>query len=67
VTNMDICTSCGICIDRCLFKARRWNGHTLRYIRDACYGCGLCVTTCPVNATVMERREKKSTPSYSAR
>jgi NAD-dependent dihydropyrimidine dehydrogenase PreA subunit len=59
VTDMDACTSCGLCIDRCLFKARFWKDQEFHYTPDACYGCGLCLTVCPVNATVMKQREER--------
>jgi Pyruvate/2-oxoacid:ferredoxin oxidoreductase delta subunit len=55
-TDMDACTHCGDCIDRCVFGARTWDDGQMRYDPDACYGCGLCVTVCPAQATVMARR-----------
>ncbi len=56
-TDMDMCTHCGDCIDRCAFVARRWEGDEMVYSPEACYGCGLCVTTCPTEATAIRRRE----------
>lgn len=55
VTDIEACTHCGVCIERCIFGARQWKGDRMLYNADACYGCGLCVTTCAVKATVMKR------------
>ncbi len=55
-TDVDACTHCGDCVERCVFGARIWEDGRMRYDAAACYGCGLCVTVCPVNATVMQRR-----------
>ena len=55
-TDMEACTHCGDCIERCLFGARIWDDGRMRYDARACYGCGLCVTTCPAEATVMQRK-----------
>ena len=56
VTDMDACTHCGICIERCIFGSRMWKDEQLHNIPEACYGCGLCVTTCPVDAVVMTQK-----------
>ena len=56
VTDMDACTHCGDCVDRCVFGARLWENDRVGYDPDACYGCGLCVTICPADATVLRRR-----------
>ncbi len=55
-TDMDACTHCGDCIDRCVFGARVWENGQMRYDASACYGCGLCVTICPAEAIVMQQR-----------
>ena len=54
-TSNDDCIHCGVCIDRCAFKARSWNGDEVVFNESACYGCGLCVTTCPQEAIHMRR------------
>jgi len=60
VIDMEICTHCGECIDRCVFDARVWEDGQMSYNADACYGCGLCVTTCPENATALKLRGKEA-------
>jgi ferredoxin len=44
------CNSCGVCVDRCHFGARKVVDGKLEYNKDLCFGCGLCVSTCPTNA-----------------
>lgn len=56
-TDMEACTHCGDCVERCLFGARVWQDGQMSYDATACYGCGLCVTVCPAEATAMQRRE----------
>jgi ferredoxin len=44
------CMSCGKCVDRCHFGARKMVDDKMVYNKDLCFGCGLCVSTCPTNA-----------------
>jgi NAD-dependent dihydropyrimidine dehydrogenase PreA subunit len=44
------CTDCGVCVDRCVFKARAMEAGALTYDSDECFGCGLCISTCPTGA-----------------
>jgi len=55
-TNMEACTQCGDCVERCVFGARVWQDSHLSYDAGACFGCGLCVTVCSVGANVLEPR-----------
>jgi ferredoxin len=55
-TDMEACTHCGDCIERCVFEARVWQDGQMHYDVGACYGCGLCVSVCPAEATVMQRK-----------
>ena len=57
VTDPEICTHCGKCIERCVFGARMFQDERMEYHAEACLGCGLCVTICPVGATSMQPRE----------
>jgi Pyruvate/2-oxoacid:ferredoxin oxidoreductase delta subunit len=57
VTEPDVCSHCGVCVERCMFDARGFNDGKMEYRAEACLGCGLCVTGCPVNATSMQTRK----------
>jgi Na+-translocating ferredoxin:NAD+ oxidoreductase RNF subunit RnfB len=54
VVDESLCTSCGICLDRCQVSAITMDSSA--EINSRCIGCGLCVTTCPVEAIVMKRK-----------
>ena len=49
-TNLNACTACGVCEERCPFGARRMSDGELLYYEKQCFGCGLCVSTCPTGA-----------------
>jgi ferredoxin len=49
-TDASKCVSCGACVDRCHFGARKLVDGQLKYDKDLCFGCGLCVTACPAGA-----------------
>lgn len=55
-TDMDACTHCGICVDRCHFNARLLESDKLVERLERCTGCSLCVTTCPEKAIVLKPR-----------
>ncbi|WP_455363544.1 4Fe-4S dicluster domain-containing protein [[Eubacterium] cellulosolvens] len=46
----DKCTGCGVCLERCMFGARRLDNGKSVVIRENCYGCGLCTTACEAQA-----------------
>ena len=50
ITDSEKCSSCGACVDRCHFEARKMVDGKLDYNKDLCFGCGLCVNTCPSKA-----------------
>lgn len=54
--NEDICKSCGSCVERCQFKARRLTDGNLEFWQDRCFGCGLCVDICPEEAISLVER-----------
>lgn len=56
-TDTDACVSCGLCVDRCVFSARKIADSGLEFQADDCLGCGLCVTACPEEAISMTLRE----------
>lgn len=55
-TDVETCTQCGACVERCVFGARVWQEDRLIFDAGACHGCGLCVTDCPAGATVLALR-----------
>lgn len=56
--NGDLCDDCGLCVERCHFKARRMADGRLVYDREKCFGCGLCVAECPSDAISLENRQR---------
>lgn len=54
--NPDTCLHCGVCVNRCHFKARQLEGGDLAYDASKCFGCGVCVTSCPTNSITMVKR-----------
>ena len=59
-TDMEACTHCGSCVERCVFEARTITDRGMQQYPDKCYGCGLCVIICPQDAIVMERRMERN-------
>ncbi|MBW1898082.1 MAG: 4Fe-4S dicluster domain-containing protein [Deltaproteobacteria bacterium] len=59
----DDCLSCGVCADRCFFKALSIDEETERTIADPdkCIGCGVCTLACPQETLKLFRYER-STP-----
>jgi NAD-dependent dihydropyrimidine dehydrogenase PreA subunit len=58
LTDMDLCTNCGICSELCIFNLRIWGDNHLKLNEQDCYGCGLCVPACPEEAITMTLRDK---------
>jgi len=50
-----LCTACGLCVERCQFKALSLQD-VVRVDQTRCVGCGLCVPTCPEGALCLVRR-----------
>jgi NAD-dependent dihydropyrimidine dehydrogenase PreA subunit len=56
VDDPERCSDCGLCMDRCAFKARTLENEKMVYDQTKCYGCGLCLTTCPEEAIRLRPR-----------
>jgi len=51
IVEIDDCTGCETCLDRCQMNALSMNDDDIATVDiDRCIGCGLCVTTCPTEA-----------------
>lgn len=58
------CTGCGICVDRCQFRALEMGKNGVCSLdSERCFGCGLCVSTCPSEALKLKQKsEDERTP-----
>jgi ferredoxin len=56
VIDPDLCSGCGICIDRCQVKAISEENGISVVDRARCIGCGLCVSGCPSGAARLEQK-----------
>ena len=57
VIDVDTCTACGICRERCQVGAVAEEGEAYRIVSARCIGCGLCVSTCAAEAIRLVRKE----------
>ena len=53
----EMCTGCGICVERCHFGANSIVNGSAEIDLAKCYGCGVCVSTCSGGARTMVERE----------
>jgi len=62
--NIDVCSGCGTCEERCLFNAIAVSENQIAaVIEDKCLGCGQCAIGCPEEAIRMiEAREPSFIP-----
>ena len=58
----DLCTSCGVCVERCQMNAISLDNGPAEVNLDRCIGCGVCVPTCPGNAIQLKKKEEELTP-----
>jgi len=54
--NPELCTACGICVDRCGMHAITMGEEVAELNRERCIGCGMCVTSCPEEALRLEEK-----------
>ncbi len=52
----DLCTACGLCVERCPASALSLEADTPDLDLDRCIGCGVCATGCPEEAVTLEER-----------
>ncbi len=55
----EACSGCGICLTRCMFKARRTENGKSVVDESNCLGCGLCTTTCPTRASTLVSADER--------
>jgi electron transport complex protein RnfB len=63
VADPDVCTGCGLCLDRCQMEALALVDGRVALDLDRCIGCGLCVTTCPSGALRLTRKPEADQPA----
>jgi NAD-dependent dihydropyrimidine dehydrogenase PreA subunit len=51
MVDLDKCTGCGVCLERCVFHARKLEDGKSVVVEENCQGCGLCTTTCSAGAS----------------
>ena len=60
--DMDLCSACAVCIDRCQMDAIEVVDDTWRVVDGRCIGCGLCVPECPPAAISMVAKPDVEAP-----
>ena len=51
-----LCTGCGVCVDRCPFDAWTQGVTRPQVTAEHCFGCGVCVSACPSGAIALAPR-----------
>ncbi|MBU2547051.1 MAG: 4Fe-4S binding protein, partial [Proteobacteria bacterium] len=52
------CKACGLCEQRCVFRAVAIEDRSAVVDPARCYGCGVCAVTCPTGAIMLHRSER---------
>jgi ferredoxin len=61
-TNEELCTGCGICVDRCQMDAIRMRNEVAVVDERRCIGCGNCVSTCKPGAHFLVAKAEETVP-----
>ncbi|MBU3981681.1 MAG: 4Fe-4S binding protein [Proteobacteria bacterium] len=56
VIDSDVCTGCGLCMERCQVNAISEHAGIAVVDREKCIGCGLCVTGCPEKIATLNKK-----------
>jgi len=56
------CTTCGICVVFCQFKALKKENNTIVIDEKRCLGCGVCVAKCKQKARWLDRDPSRGEP-----
>jgi Pyruvate/2-oxoacid:ferredoxin oxidoreductase delta subunit len=62
IVDVDLCSACGLCVDRCPFGALVLDHDQAKVDWTACMGCGVCVPHCPQEAISLRRDPAKGEP-----
>ncbi len=60
--NADNCVRCGLCAEKCQFKAIGFNKESAFIREDKCMGCGVCVQVCSKDALSLRLAPEKGAP-----
>jgi electron transport complex protein RnfB len=58
----DLCTGCGICVERCNMDAVTLEDNISHVNKARCIGCGVCVPTCTSEAISLHKKEEHTIP-----
>ena len=62
ITDAELCSGCGLCLDSCFFEARQLEDGTLSLIDERCFGCGRCIDSCPEGAIRLDFQSGRGVP-----
>lgn len=65
VVDAELCSGCGICIDRCQLNALAIVDGISSVDNNRCIGCGVCGVKCPEDAIRLHERDERSEPPES--
>jgi NAD-dependent dihydropyrimidine dehydrogenase PreA subunit len=68
IVEKDVCTGCGLCVNRCQMKAITLHKKKKPVTVNSkkCLGCGQCVTACRVEAIRLIPKKNQLTPPDSS-